>query len=472
MHTKRRVGQLYNYCGSSGPNLRCDMISKSKADGTVCRIIASVCFCIITLGVTARSVNAQEVFSGQSADSTGCPELTSIYKNQYLNKEYDSALVFWRQVLIKCPSASEEPYKDGELIYSDLYSITGNLSYIDSILTVVTQRTYYFNNKPSNDLHKAELLFELAGDEPAYLGLCYNILMESAESFPDQMGCDHFVRLATVAASLYVMGIIDAGELERAFITSLGTVDYRIATGAGNCNNEEDLANMETFFRTSGAMTCAGIETLYTWKVDRNFHDTLLVSKVNTMLIEAGCTGSDLYYNVAVKTFANDRSAANAVKLAELNVERGNIERAISYFTEAYNRDTNRVVRSEVITRVAIMELARGKRQDARDRAEHAWQLSNRNARALMIIADCYAGAEFGNTFDNHTAYWVAVDYLEAARSVDPSMKKEADAKIRAYSQLFPTREECFYRRINDEGIVFNVGGWISEVTRVRFRKE
>jgi hypothetical protein len=448
------------------------MTLKTNNGSVVCRIIATACLSVLSLGVSAQTAAESGATSGHQEDSTGCTELTSLYKYHYLNKESDKALVFWRQVITKCPAASEDLYKDGESIYSDLYSITGDVAYIDSILMVLTRRTYYFNNKPSNDLHKSELLFELAGDDPAYLGLCYNILMEAAESFPDQMGCEHFVRMATAAASLYAMGIIDAEELEHAFITALGTVDYRLATGYEDCSSPDDLENMETFYRTSGAMTCAGIEALYAWKVDRDFHDTGLIGKVNAMLTEAGCTGSDLYYNVAVKIFANDRSAKNAVRLAELNVERNNIERAISYFTEAYNRDTSRLARSEVITRVAIMELERGKRQEARDRAEHAWQLNNRNARALLLIADCYAGAEFGNSFDNHTAYWVAVDYLEAALKVDPSLRKEAEGKIRAYSRLFPTREECFYRRINDEGIVFNVGGWISEVTRVRFRRE
>jgi len=448
------------------------MTLKTNTGNVVCRIIATACLSVLALGLSARTVTEAGATSGHQEDSTGCAELTSQYRGHYQNKEFDKALGFWRQVLAKCPSSSVELYKDGELIYSELYDNTADVAYIDSILMVLNQRTYYFNDKPSNDLHKTEILFELAGDDPAYMGLCYNILMEAAEISPDQMGCDHYVRMATAAASLYAMGIIDAEELEHAFITALGTVDYRIATGSENCSSSDDLANMETFYRTSGAMTCAGIETLYTWKVDRDFHDTALIAKVNAMLKEAGCTGSELYYNVAVKMFANERSAGNAVRLAELNIERNNIERAISYFTEAYNRDTSRLVRSEVITRVAMMELARGKKQDARDRAEHAWQLNNRNARALMIIADCYAGAEFGNTFDNHTAYWVAVDYLEAAIKVDPSLRKEAEGKIRAYSKLFPTREECFYRRINDEGIVFNVGGWISEVTRVRFRRE
>lgn len=219
-------------------------------------------------------------------------------------------------------------------------------------------------------------------------------------------------------------------------------------------------------------MTCEGLETLYAGKIDRNFRDTAFVAKVYAMHNEAGCEQSGLYYNVAVKMFANDRTAENAVRLAELNAARNNMDRAVSYFTEAYNRDTNRIVRSGVLTRVALMELERGKRQEARDRAEHAFQLNNRNAGALMILADCYAGAELGNKFDNLASYWVAVDYLQAAMSVDPSLKAEADAKIRKYMKLFPTREDCFYRKILDEGVVYNVGGWVNEVTRVRFRKE
>jgi tetratricopeptide (TPR) repeat protein len=229
---------------------------------------------------------------------------------------------------------------------------------------------------------------------------------------------------------------------------------------------------METFYRTSGAMTCEGIETLYSGKVDRNFRDAAFLGKVNDMLIEAGCNSSGLYYNVAVKMFANDRSVENALRLAELNIARNDSDRALSYFTEAYNRDTSRISRSAVLNRIALADLAQGRRQEARNRAEHAWQLNNGNTQALIILAECYAGAELGSSFDNHTAYWVAVDYLESAVKADPSLRQEAEPKFRAWSQLFPTREECFYRRILDEGAVFTVGGWVNEVTRVRFRKE
>jgi hypothetical protein len=89
-----------------------------------------------------------------------------------------------------------------------------------------------------------------------------------------------------------------------------------------------------------------------------------------------------------------------------------------------------------------------------------------------MIIADAYAGSEIGDAFDNHSVYWVAVDYLNRAKRADPSLEAAADEKIQIYSKLFPTREEGFFRRINDQGIAYKVGSWIGEVTVIRFRSE
>lgn len=434
--------------------------------------MAMALFVLMPLTVSGQEGNEPGVISMSGDDTLQCAERLSLYRSARDGRDSGVPGDLWRQLIAECPGVSEELYIDGESMYRELFDRTGGQEYIDSMLMILTQRTHYFNNHSANDLHKADILFDLAGDDPGYLGLCYNLLTEVSESSPDQMDCYHFVRLATAAASLYAMGIIEADEMGHAFVTAIGTLDWRMENNIAGCSNTEDLANLEIFYRTSGAMTCEGLETLYAGKIDRNFRDTAFVAKVYAMHNEAGCEQSGLYYNVAVKMFANDRTAENAVRLAELNAARNNMDRAVSYFTEAYNRDTNRIVRSGVLTRVALMELERGKRQEARDRAEHAFQLNNRNAGALMILADCYAGAELGNKFDNLASYWVAVDYLQAAMSVDPSLKAEADAKIRKYMKLFPTREDCFYRKILDEGVVYNVGGWVNEVTRVRFRKE
>jgi tetratricopeptide (TPR) repeat protein len=436
------------------------------------RIMALLVLLFLTMSLSAQTVVSTDTLPESGGDSGVCISYTSQYRTCIDGNDIDGAIYYWRQVLAECPALSEELYVDGEALYLELFGRTEDLAYIDSVLMLLTQRSYYFEGRASNELHKAELLLDLAGDDPLYLGLCYNIIAEAADMFPEEMGCSHFVLLATVAASLWAMDMIGDEELADAFVKSISTLDNRIGSNQCNSGYAEDLNNLETFFRTCGAMRCSDIERLFAQKVNNNPRDKVLIDRVFGMLDKTGCSGEEFYYSIALKLFANDRSAANAVRLAELNAARNNIERSVAYFTEAYNCDTTGAVRSEVILRVAEMELARGNRQAARDRAEHAFQLNKRNAGALMLLAECYAGAELGTTFDNHTAYWVAVDYLEAAIKVDPSLRKEAEGKIRAYSQLFPTREECFYRRILDEGIVFNVGSWISEVTRVRFRRE
>jgi len=378
----------------------------------------------------------------------------------------------WRQVLAEHPDSTEDLYIKGEAIYKELYRTTGERVYIDSVLMILSQRTLYFNNKPSNDLHKSLFLFESGSNDTLYTEQCYNLIKEVAENFPDYIDHSYSVLMMAAAARSYSLNIIDTTEVLTAYKNAIGTVETQLETHPGDYGYLAAANKIDSIFLSGGPKTCSSIEAIYSRKIDQNIRDTVLINKVFNLLTGTDCTRSDFFYRIAVKLYANNRSAENAVRLAELNLARKNKDKAVSYFTEAYKTDTSRMVRSEVVTRIAAMELAEGKRQEARDRGEHAWELNNKNGKALLIIAEAYAGSKIGDSFDNHSAYWVAVDYLMFAKAVDPSLKETADEKIRTYSRLFPTREECYYRGITDQGIVYSVGSWISEVTKVRFRKE
>ena len=305
-----------------------------------------------------------------------------------------------------------------------------------------------------------------------YTEQCYNLIKEVADSIPDYMDDRSLVLLMAAAARSYSLNIIDTTEVLVAYKNAIGTVETQLEIHPGDPRYLAAANKIDLIFLSGGPKTCSSFEAIYSRKVDQNIRDTVLINKVFNLLTEMDCTRSDFFYRIAVKLYANNRSAENAVRLAELNIARKNKDKVVSYFTEAYKVDTNKIVRSEVVTRIAAMELAEGKRQEARDRGEHAWELNKKNGKALLIIAEAYAGSKIGDAFDNHSAYWVAVDYLIFAKTVDPSLKEIADEKIRTYSRLFPTKEECYYRGITDQGIVYSVGSWISEVTKVRFRKE
>ncbi len=382
------------------------------------------------------------------------------------------ALNDWRQVLAEYPDSSEELYINAESAYAELYQSTGEKAYIDSVLMILSQRTLYFNNKPSHDLRKSAVLYELGATDTVYTEYCYNLVKVVADSYPDYMDENYSVLLMAAAARTYSLSLIDTTEVLAAYLKAAGTVEKQLEIHPGDSGFTEAAGDIYSIFMSSGAMTCSSIEAIYSLKVDQNFHDTVLINKVFNLLTEKDCTRSDFYYRIAVRLYANNRSPENAVRLAELNIARKNSDKAVGYFAEAFKADTSKAVQSEVLTRVAAWELAEGKRQEARDRGEHAWELNKKNGKALMIIAEAYAGSKIGDAFDNHSVYWVAVDYLMFAKAVDPSLKETADAKIKAWSGLFPTREECYYRNITDQGIAYSVGSWISEVTKVRFRKE
>lgn len=409
---------------------------------------------------------------GSGEDSIRCLHNTIIYSGYLETQEYDSALYYWRQVFNECPASSEDIYVNGEWMFKELHSTTGDPAYIDSVIMVMSLRTFYFDKKPLNDLAISLYLFEHGGNNPFYTELCYSLLKEVADSLPGYLDPGTAVILVKAAVRSFSSAIIDTTEVLTAYLKADRIIDDLMKLNPDDPLYAAAADTILSVFRYGGAMTCSSIEKIYSPEIDKDIRDTLLLDEVFNLLTEKGCTGSDFYYRMAVKLYANDRSAENAVRLAELNLARNNIDKAEGYFSQAYKADTSRLVRSDVLTRIAAMELALGKKQDARDHGELAYELNNMNGKAVFVIAEAYAGSNIGDDFANHAVYWVVVDYLKTAASLDPSLKMEADEKIIAYSKLFPTREEGFYHGITDEGIVYRVGGWISEVTRVRFRKE
>jgi len=314
--------------------------------------------------------------------------------------------------------------------------------------------------------------FENGKDTLSCMLQYYNNLMEMADSIKEYDDHSFPVHIMTIAGELYSWNLIDTTETLVAYTKAKGMVESQLEFRPRDSYYIEAANTIDSIFRSSGAMTCTSIEKIYSEKISKDLHDTVLIKKIIGILAETGCAGSDFYYSLVVKLYANKRSAENAVRLAELNLARKNRNKAEFYFSEAFKADSSKIVKSFVLTRLALTELASGKRQEARNYAQYAWELNSKNGEALMIIADAYAGSEIGDAFDNHSVYWVAVDYLNRAKRADSSLEAAANEKIQIYSKLFPTREEGFFRRINDEGIAYNVGSWIGEVTVIRFRSE
>lgn len=86
-----------------------------------------------------------------------------------------------------------------------------------------------------------------------------------------------------------------------------------------------------------------------------------------------------------------------------------------------------------------------------------------------MLIAQLYATSP--NWSDepalNKCTYFVAIDRLQRAKSVDPSIADEANKLIATYSRYTPAPSDLFMLGYK-AGDRITVGGWIGETTTIR----
>ena len=409
---------------------------------------------------------------GRGEDSTRCLRNTSLYSTYYENKDYNMAVQFWRPVFYECPGSSKNTYIKGEAMFKEFFRKTGNKAYIDTVMMILDQRTKYFNEEHSNSLRKAFALYEFGGNDPDFAKQCYDLIRNVMNVSPQSFDHTYSSLYMAITAKCYALKLIEAPEVITAYSQSMKVVDNQLSRKPDNGRYLEARKNIDAVFRSSGAASCENLEHLFTADVDNNPGDTAMLRKVITLLTETGCKDSELYYKTATNLYKSDPSASSAAQLAEMNVARKKYNEAEKYYTEAIELETDNLVKSGLLTKLATLELASDSKQAARDFARAAYSLDPTNGNALFIIAESYAGSRIGDTFENQTAYWVVVDYLVRARNTDPTLREQIDERIAIYSRLFPSKEEAFFRSLVEEGAPYQVGGWINESTTVRFKKE
>jgi tetratricopeptide (TPR) repeat protein len=232
----------------------------------------------------------------------------------------------------------------------------------------------------------------------------------------------------------------------------------------------KDLA--DNLLKQSGVATCSNLVPLFTPQINANPSDVALLKKVIGLLTNANCLESDLYYNSVENLYKLEKSAAAAYNLATMSTAKKDWASAEKYYLEAVELETVPMNKSNYLTMLATLELSNGDNQKARNYAKQAIEQNPDNGTAHFIVGSAYAGTKLGDDeFENKTVFWIAVDYYNKARNLDPQLAEKANESIEACSANFPKKDEAFFVGIYEEGVPYTVKGWINERTTVRFKK-
>ncbi len=427
---------------------------------------------LIVLIVNLSLVKAQDDKFG--SDPEKCKINLSLYKEFVKQKNYKDALPGWRNAYKICPKSTKSLYIDGAKIYR--YMIKTNKKdkelkekYIDTLMMVYDQRVKYFNQEPyvrgrqGFDLYK----YRKSEYEDAYNKMKMAVDAEKASAAVLQM-----YMLATT--KMYKNKKIDPGTVVENFSTCSSQIDKMIES-AKDTTKQAKLKkvknNITDIFAKSGAASCDVLVDYYTPKFEADPKNAELLKTVTKFLDMNKCTDSKLFLDASEALYDIEPSAQAAHNIAILAVKKENYSKAAEYFKKAVELVEDNELKAKYSMDLAKVYTKQKLYESARASALNALKYKSGWGEPYLLIGKLYAASAQScgsDKFEKNAVYWVAVDKFIKAKSVDPSIAKQANTLINQYKVHFPNKEDAFFKGVN-AGDTYKVGCWINESTKARF---
>lgn len=425
---------------------------------------------IILLGTGYNYAQEDDKFG---SDPKTCKMNLSLYKEFVRQKNYVDALEGWRVVFDTCPKATKSIYLDGAKIYKDAIKRNKDEAlkdvYLDTLMLIYERRIENFNQRESVkgrqgfDLYK----YRRSDYETAYGYMKISVDASKATSSVLQS-------YMQVTLKMYKEEKINPGAVVDNFsLCSKQIGDIISAEKDTNKIAKYKIieSNIEGLFIKSGAANCEVLTTYYTPKLDADAENVELLKTITRFLAMNKCTDSDLFMKASEALYPIEPSAQAAYNIALLSRKSKNYSKSIEYYKKAIEKEEDKELKSKYTFELARVYYIQSQYANARTYALKAASLKSRWGDPYLLIAKSYAASAKtcgADKFEQNAVYWVAVDKLNTAKSIDPSVSAEANKLIASYKSGFPNKEEAFFKGIN-EGDAYTVKCWINESTKARF---
>ncbi|WP_163718207.1 tetratricopeptide repeat protein [Mangrovibacterium lignilyticum] len=407
----------------------------------------------------------------------------TLYDQFYKQKDYKSAMPHWRKIYKKYPKSSMNIYLHGINMYLDKIesgtSAEEKSAYVDTLVSIYERRIKYFGNegfvlgREATDFIKYKLANPdiSEADRKVALKTAYEKLEKSIDLQGDESEAAVMVIDMQVTKSLFLLGELTKEDVMRNYAELTKITDAQLAADPNDERAQISKNEIDKAFQTSGAADCEALIAYYEPNFDEIAADVDALKKMLRALNRQDCTESELFARASEKLYDMDPSAEAAFNMARLFVKRDEFDRAKEYYQNAISAETDKELLGKYYYELAYFTYAKEHNYaKARDYARKSLDNDPTSGKTLLLLGDIYAqGARsYGDTDFDHTAvYWLAVDYYQKAKRVDPDVTAKANEQIATYRVYFPNKESLFFEGLQD-GQSFKLGGWINETTTIR----
>ena len=395
------------------------------------------------------------------AQTENCNANSSISHEAVRAKNYKDAYAPCMAVLKDCPTLRFYTYSDAQKI---LKSFLGGIKdrnsadykkYFDELMQVWDQELQYLpelNKKLKTPVSAAKELGDKAVD---YIQFAPNVDVNQAyqwlkESVDAEKGNSKGAVLNFFMDMSMRKVKADTNHTEQFFqdyVNASQYIDEAIATEAKpNVKKTLEMVkeNLVAMFVNSGVADCESLQNIYGPKVEANQTDSTFLKKAISVLKMMKCTESDAYFQASYYMYKINPTADAAVGCAYQAYKKGDYDTAVKYFDEALNMETDNAKRAEMAYACAGSLFAAKKLSQARSYCLKAISFNENYGMAYILLAQMYGSNP--NWSDepalNKCTYFVVIDKLQKAKSVDPTVEEKANELISTYARHTPQAKD------------------------------
>ncbi|MCM8571055.1 hypothetical protein NE848_16775 [Gramella jeungdoensis] len=435
-----------------------------------------------------------------SAQSGDCATMAALAYDDAKAKNYDAAYPALLKVREECPKYSLATYQYLErAIESKLQKATGEQKeeLVEELISVWEERLELYPNKTE----KGKVYSDIAllkfdnkiGDKEEQYNAFDKAYTEDKDNFKSPKGLYAYFDLMVEMQDAGERTLQDVFDNYDRVFTKIEEEENEAAENLAPLlkkqENNEDLTtkeqkqikyaeiNLANYAKVKEAINaklgaradCDNLIPLYKKDFESKKTDVSWLKNANARLSAKDCTEDPLFFQVSEALHKLEPSAKSAYSLGQLAEAEGDRAKALDYYNEAAELETNKSDQAKIYYRIANNYKEKGSYGQARTFYRKALNAKPSLGSAYLQIASMYAQSanNCGNdAFTKRAVYWLAADYAARAARVDPSISSNANQAAAAYRGRAPQKSDVFQSSYN-VGDAIQISCWIGETVRI-----
>ena len=429
-------------------------------------------------------------FGSKSFAQDECATLGSLFTAPAKAENYQGALQHYKPLVDACPNWSMAVYQYGAKMFEDFIE-KGDTSKITDLEQNLAMRMKYYASKTQIGREMANIA-QVKHDAGIGTNMEQFQAFDAAfkkdeESFTSPKSLYTYFSLAVDLQKEGKMDVQEVFNLYDTIIDKLEKEEIELSGKLTKLIEKEDAGtalsskekqylnayetNLGAYGKVKGSVNgklgiladCPNLIELYEKLFEEKKNDVNWLKSSAGRLNAKDCE-TPMFFKMVQQLHTLEPSARSAFYLGKLAEREGSLNKAMEYYNQAAELETNPKAKSDVYFSIAENMRRKGSLSSARNYYNKALAENPSRGLAYLRIAKMYADSanSCGATaFEKRAIYWKAAEMADRAARVDGSIAGTANATASSYRGYAPSKSDIFTSDMAGKTITFNcwVGG-------------